>query len=139
MFLNVQSTTAEKKTTVVTEPPKIAQPAGGTIFHQDWMMDAASRGRWEQADIVEAGKTVARLPYIVIKKFGTRTIGKPYYSRVLGPVIQIPEGKANRHLEHTTNLIMELYRKLPSHDRFYQSIGPENDYTASLVLSGFNV
>jgi hypothetical protein len=36
-----------------------------TIFHQDWMMEAASLGRWDKVEVRRNGNVVASLPFVI--------------------------------------------------------------------------
>jgi hypothetical protein len=111
----------------------------GTIFHQDWMMDAASQSRWDKIEIQWDNKLVASLSYVVDRRFGMKTVAMPYYTHVLGPILHLPPAKPSRILENSTKLIGQLLTKLPAHDRFYQTLAPEYALTTAFVLSGMKV
>jgi hypothetical protein len=111
----------------------------GTIFHQDWMMEAASLGRWDKVEIQWDNKVVATLPYVIDRRFGMKTAAMPYYTHVLGPVLRLPAAKPSRTLENSTKLISQLLEKLPAHDRFNQTLAPEYDLTTAFVLAGLKV
>lgn len=121
--------------------PKKTVPQGnlGTIFHQDWMMEAGTKGNWAKVEIRQEGKVIASLPYVLTHRFGTKTVGMPYYAHVLGPVLQLPPSKPSRQLENATSLIGQLVALLPPHDRFNQILPPEDNCSVAFSLASFTV
>jgi hypothetical protein len=121
------------------KPKAHSTTAAATLFHHEWMLEAASLGRWEQVEVVQDGVVVARLPYLLSRKFGVRTIGMPYYTRVLGPVLTLPPSKPSRRIENATKLIGQLFAALPQHDRFHQSMPVSDQHTVAFALNNLTV
>ena len=122
------------------QPEKVMPKGNGmTIFHEDWMMEAASAGRWDKVEIQQNGIVVASLPYVIYRRFGTRTVGMPYYTHILGPVLLLPPTKSSRLLENSTSLIQQLIAGLPAHDRFEQVLAPNDECSVAFSLLGFTV
>lgn len=48
-----------------------------SVFEQPWWLDAVAQGRWQSIEINSGGKTTARLPYVLYKRFGFKIIGMP--------------------------------------------------------------
>jgi len=111
----------------------------GTLFHQDWMMNAGSKGQWDQIEVRWDNVPVLRLPYTINRRYGMRIVGMPCYTHVLGPIIHLPRAKASRQLENTARLISQMFERLPSHDAFDQVMAPEYDLTNAFILAGHRV
>jgi hypothetical protein len=111
----------------------------GTLFHQDWMMDAGCKGQWDQVEVRWDNVPVLRLPYTINRRYGMRIVGMPYYTRVLGPIIHLPPAKSSRQLENAAGLIGQMFERLPSHDAFNQVMSPEYDLTDAFILAGHHV
>jgi hypothetical protein len=111
-----------------------------TLFQQPWMIEAASLGQWQEVTVERNGDVVARLPFVINKRFGTTTITKPYYCRVGGPSLLLPRQlRTSRQVEHITLLIRELSDKLPPHDRFHTTLPPDTSLALPYMLAGFSM
>lgn len=129
----------DKRKTLETVAPT-ADALTGTVFHQKWMLDAASAGRWEQIELTRDGVCIARMPYIRIRRLGLTRVMMPSYIRVLGPILNLPHhSKAVMRLHSEVKIILDLMQKLPNHTFFRQSLSPEFDYSAAFVMAGWNV
>jgi hypothetical protein len=120
-------------------PTPPAEKTTGTIFHQEWMLDAASSGRWEQVELMRDGLRIAHMPFLRQRRLGTTRLLMPRYIRVLGPVLNLPDSKPVTLLANASKTIAELMGKLPPHAFFRQSLPPEFDYSTAFVMAGWNV
>jgi len=103
-------------------------------------MEIASDGRGKEAVVSSGGVVVARLPYIVCKRFGLlRVVGMPTLSHVLGPVFT-PAALAGKGSQTVKlyGLIGELLRQLPraSHTAF--RLHPGLTDTLAFAAAGFH-
>src|SRR5689334_210485 len=102
-----------------------AQPAPGVagahaIFQQPWWLDAVAPGRWGEAAVAHAGRTVARLPYVVHGPRRMRVLGQPPLTQTLGPWIEPSEAKPAHALAREMELLGALEAALPPTAGFLQ-------------------
>ncbi|GGM00635.1 GNAT family N-acetyltransferase [Glutamicibacter protophormiae] len=95
-----------------------------SIFEQPWWLDATAPGQWDAIEVDEGGKTIARLPFILKKKYGLRIIGQPQLTQTLGPWIEQASSDHSRSLKRRRDLTQKLISKLPKYDIFSQSFHP---------------
>ena len=105
---------------------KPAQEPGGTIpwvnsiFEQPWWLDCVAPGAWSEVVVRRGNDVVARLPYVLRRRLGLRTIGQPPFTQTLGPWLAQSEGKYARRLETEKKLLEQLIAQLPEFDFFRQ-------------------
>jgi hypothetical protein len=95
-----------------------------TLFHEPWWLDAATNGDWHQVEVTRDGLVVGWLPFTHESRAGTVSLEMPPYSRVLGPLLSLPESKPVRRLANVRSIVAELISKLPLHGRFRQYLPP---------------
>jgi hypothetical protein len=108
----------------------------GTIFHQDWWMEAVTDGAWGKAEIKQAERVVGIWPYAIRRRFRTTRLDMPPYARVLGPVLNLPESKMVTRLDNACEVLTDLYSALPPHDLLRHRMAPEYDESIALILCG---
>lgn len=93
-----------------------------TIFHEDWWLEAATRGRVDVVEVTESGRTVGRMPYMVNSRYGLSSSNMPTLTHFLGPGIHDGGGsEANRYVKRHS-ITQELIRKLPPMSSFRQKM-----------------
>jgi hypothetical protein len=93
-----------------------------TIFHEDWWLEAATRGRVDFVEVTDGGRTVGRLPYMVSSRYGLSSSNMPTLTHFLGPGINDGGGsEANRYVRRHS-ITQELIRKLPPLSSFRQKM-----------------
>ncbi len=108
------------------DPSEVAAPPPGrSLFHEPWWLDAVAPGAWEEVTVERDGETIARLPYLPVRRFGLRTLVAPPLCNRLGPLVDAGEGKYVRRLSREGEAVGELLELLPRHDVFRQSLRPE--------------
>jgi len=93
--------------------PASHDPLTPTIFHEDWWLDAATRGNFEVAEVSSGGRTVGRLPFQTTKRFGLKCIRMPILTHFLGPAIDEGEGSTNTRFLKRLEITRKLLEKLP--------------------------
>lgn len=88
-------------------------PLTPTIFHEEWWLDAATGGDFGVAESRSGGRTVGRLPFHLVKRFGLKMIRMPELSYFLGPAVDEGEGSPNTRLLKRLEITRELIRRLP--------------------------
>lgn len=118
----------------------VPAPAPGTIFHEEWWLEAACPGAWGCAEVAWDGRIVGRLPYAIERRHGTTRLGMPKYTRVLGPALALPPSKPVTWRANARAVVADLVARLPRHDSFAQHLAPEagTDF-AFLLLQGWTV
>ncbi len=93
----------------------------GSIFVQDWWLDAVAPGQWDAATVTESGRVIARMPYILRRHHGLTLLDMPLLTPHLGPWIAPLRGKYASRLKREHQLMEQLIRKLPGFDVFTQN------------------
>jgi hypothetical protein len=91
-----------------------------SFFEQPWWLDCVAPGAWREAVVHRGDGVVARLPYVLRRRLGLRTIGQPPFTQTLGPWIAPSEGRYARRLEAEKQLLEQLIDLLPRVDFFRQ-------------------
>jgi hypothetical protein len=99
-------------------------PHTNCLFEQPWWLDGVAPGSWDAATVMRGGQVVARLPYVVRKRFGLCLATNPPLTPTLGPWIRPSEGKYATQLADHHELVNELIQQLPRCDLFAQSFPP---------------
>jgi hypothetical protein len=107
------------------------------IFEQPWWLDAVAPGQWGAAEVTRGDKVVARLPYMLRRRFGLTTIGQPPFTQTLGPWLAPMEGKYARRVETEKKLLGQLVEALPPFDFFRQSLSPSLTNWLPFYWAGF--
>jgi hypothetical protein len=94
------------------------------IFQQPWWLDAMAPGRWDEATIERAGRTVARLPYVVRGRGRLRMLTMPPLTQTLGPWVEPSGAKPARALSEEHELLAALEAALPAAEAFNQQFSP---------------
>lgn len=84
-----------------------------SLFEQPWWLDAVAPGAWSAAEIRVDGELRARLPYVVERRFGLRTVAMPALTQSLGPWLATTGSKAAKRAGRENRLLRELIEKLP--------------------------
>jgi hypothetical protein len=88
-------------------------PLVPTIFHENWWLNAVTRGAFDQAEVSEGGRVVGRLPFGIRKYFGFKEIRMPCLTHFLGPAIDEGEGSPNNRFLKSREITHQLIQKLP--------------------------
>jgi hypothetical protein len=98
--------------------PELSQAYG--FFQQPWWLDTVALGAWDQVIVERDHHVVARLPFVVKRRFGITALTQPPLTRYLGPWLELAEGKYETRLGRQKELMMDLISNLPRHDLFRQ-------------------
>lgn len=90
------------------------------LFQDPWWLNAVAPEQWREAKVIENGRVVARMPYLVRERRGVGVSAMPPLTQTLGPWIEPVEGEARR-LSRETRLIAEVFDQLPEFDVFSQN------------------
>ena len=129
--------------TLTREAVTPEQPRGDSIpwvnciFEQPWWLDAVAPGQWAAAEVRRGDQVVARMPYMVRRRFGLTTIGQPPFTQTLGPWLAPMEGKYARRVETEKKLLSQLVEALPPFDFFRQSLSPSLTNWLPFYWAGF--
>lgn len=89
-----------------------------SIFQQPWWLDALAPNQWDEVTVEKNGEVVARLPYMVKKKYGLTILSKPPLTQTTGPWLKPSQAKYTNQLSEQKELMQELIEKLPPYDYF---------------------
>lgn len=99
-----------------------AQTLGDTesycLFQEPWWLDAVAPNAWCEAVVRKGDQTIARMPYVVSRKFGLTTVTRPSLTPTLGPWHrQRSSVKSTTRLREEKDNVEALLSQLPSHHR----------------------
>jgi Acetyltransferase (GNAT) domain len=86
-----------------------------TVFHEDWWLDAATAGRHTFVEVSSGGKTVGRMPFMMLRRMGLEGIWTPPLTHFLGPGIVDGNGSQVSRFLRRHEITRELLAKLPNH------------------------
>lgn len=95
--------------------------APGTIFVQPWWLDAVAPQAWDAVTLEENGRLVARMPYVVQRRYGFTALVKPPLTQTLGVWLAPDDSKYTTQLSRCHQRISALIEKLPPFDYFSQT------------------
>ncbi len=110
-----------KKSDKQKREPRLLSPGApirGALFQEKWWLDASTGGQYEQVEALSDGKVVARLPFVIMKKYTFTTIRMPSSTYMLAPWVDCGNGKPQTQLTRRLSLVRELIEKLPRFDFF---------------------
>lgn len=91
-----------------------------SIFQKPWWLNAVAPGHWGAAEVRQGEDVIARLPYILKKKFGRTILTMPPLTQTLGPWLRPSIAKHANILAEQKDLMIELINSLPPFDFFSQ-------------------
>lgn len=98
-------------------------PLRPTIYHEDWWLKAATNGNFDEILIQFNNKIVGRLPFVVKKIRGRRTLcGMPSLTHALGPGIIEGNGLEVNNASKRDQIIRDIVDLLPKTSGFYQKM-----------------
>jgi hypothetical protein len=111
----------QEKATNVTKidisSPKAAEiavnPLEPTIFHERWWLDIATDGRCKFSEVVEKGKVVGRMPYVLKENRKLSIIDMPPLTHFLGPATVDGKAKENTRFLRRLDITRALIEQLP--------------------------
>jgi hypothetical protein len=85
-------------------------------FQQPWWLNAVAPGAWDEVRVEQNGKIVARLPFMIKRKFGLTALTQPPLTPFLGPWLSEAAGKYVARLARQKELMLQLIAQLPPYD-----------------------
>lgn len=108
-----------------------------SLFQKEWWLDAVAPGKWEAVIVKRGNEIVARLPYVIEKKFGFTILKQPPLTPTLGPWLRSTDAKPSKRLSIQKELIWELLELLPRYDYFSQNLHPSISNWLPFYWKGF--
>lgn len=108
-----------------------------SIFQQPWWIESLVPGQYREVCINQGGEIIARMPYVIGKKYGFSCISMPPLTQTLGPWIRPSKAKYANQLAEQKDLLQELIGKLPQFDFFEQNFSPEITNWLPFYWKGF--
>lgn len=90
----------------------------GSLFHERWWLSAVTQGNFEEVTVSKGGRLVGRLPFVINRKMGFTTVSMPAFTHVLGPWVNVGEGKEQTQLLRRLSIVRDLLDQLPRFDSF---------------------
>jgi hypothetical protein len=101
-------------------------PLNPTIYHEEWWLSAATDNQFDEILVRSGNKIVGRLPFIVGKIRGGRTMCQmPNLTHFLGPAIDDGRGAECNRVLKRNSITREIIEKLPRTTGFYQKVHRE--------------
>lgn len=92
-----------------------------SIFQKEWWLEAVAPGQWSVAEVKQGDDILARWPFTTERKNRGIVVTQPLLTQTLGPWLRSSKGKYANKLGEEKDLMVELVKKLPVFDEFYQS------------------
>jgi hypothetical protein len=92
-----------------------------SIFQQPWWLEAVAPNSWQEIAISQGSGLIARLPYVMEKKWGLTMMKMPGLTQTLGPWLAPSTAKYAKQIGRQKDLMTALIEKLPSFDFFCQN------------------
>ena len=108
-----------------------------SLFQKEWWLEAVAPGQWDVVVVKKGDELVARLPFVIEKKYGFTILTQPPLTPMLGPWLRATNAKHSKQLSTQKELIWELLKKLPRHDLFSQSLHPSITNWLPFYWEGF--
>jgi hypothetical protein len=119
--------------------PSDSIPWANSVFEQPWWLDAVAPGQWDAVVVREGGDVVARLPYVLRRRLGLRTIGLPPVTPTLGPWLAPIAGGNARRYDTEKERLGRLIQMLPPFDHFNVNMAPSLSNCLPFLWAGFRV
>jgi len=91
------------------------------IFQEEWWLNSVAPNRWKYVEVQKSGEIIARMPYVIKKKYGMTMLGMPALTQALGPWLNNPDVKYAKKLAIQKVLMNQLIQQLPKFDYFLQN------------------
>jgi len=72
-----------------------------TIFHDDWWLKVASKGKIRQVEVLKDSSVVGSMSYVAVRRHGMTYVQTPPYTRLLGPLLSLPPSKVSTRIRNT--------------------------------------
>ena len=110
------------------------------MFQEPWWLDAVAPGQWQEAVVEKGGSTVARMPYVVSRKYGIKTVTRPSLTPTLGPWYRDRSNvKSSTRLRDEKDHAEELISQLPAHQRCVINFSPSVTNLLPFHWAGFRM
>jgi hypothetical protein len=117
--------------------PHDSIPWVNSVFEQPWWLDTVAPGRWGAAEVRQGEQIVARLPYVLRRRFGLTMIVQPPYTQTLGPWLAPTTGTNAARQSKEKRLIAQLVEGLPAFDHFRMNLSPAMTNWMPFYWAGF--
>jgi hypothetical protein len=98
------------------------------LFHEPWWLSATAGNEHVEVSTVRGEHLSGRLSFMKTRsRFGYRILRMPYFTHVLGPMIESSDGKRQRRLANRLSLIRDLLDQLPAYDLCHFVMDPSLD------------
>ncbi len=104
-----------------------------SLFHEHWWLEAATRGTFSEVEVKQGDYLAGRLPFIIVRKKGFRTLCMPPFTHLLGPFVNSSDGKPQTRMMNRLSTVRSLIDQLPPFDFFKQAIDPSIDDGLALI------
>lgn len=104
-----------------------------SLFHEHWWLSAATGGRFSEIEVKQGDYLAGRLPFIIVRKRGFRTLCMPAFTHLLGPFVNSGDGKLQTRMMNRLSTVRSLIDQLPPFDFFKQAIDPSIDDGLALI------
>lgn len=95
-------------------------PTTPTLFHEPWWLNIVGRGSYEEAQVINDGRVIGRLPYLLTRRHFSRVSVMPQLTHVLGPAIDEGKGSINTRMLRRLDVMKDLAGQLPRLAHFRQ-------------------
>ncbi len=106
-----------------------------SIFECSWWLDAVAFGNWNEIQLEDEGKIIARWPYVIEGS----NIKIPKYTQTLGIWFSEEILRSDHNYNKRKELTIELINRLPKTSNVKINLDPSNDYFMPFYWEGFKI
>lgn len=110
-----------------------------SLFEQPRWLDAVAPGQWDAVEIRQGEKTVARLPYVKMRQYGSRMLGMPPYTQTMGYWTEKTGAKNEKRYAREKDMITALIDGLPVGYKMDIMLDHTCDYLFPFFWKGYDV
>jgi Acetyltransferase (GNAT) domain len=116
---------------------QIEMPEAYGPFQEPWWLDAVAPGAWDEVRVERDGELVARMPFMIKRRFGMKALTQPPLTQFLGPWLNTGSGKYATQLTRQKELMLQLIALLPPYDVCRMQFAPEVTNWLPFYWAGF--
>ena len=113
-------------------------PQAYALFQQPWWLDAVAPGAWDEVRVERDGQILARLPFMIKRRFGLTALTRPSLTWFLGPWFSSGDSKGATLLRQQKELTLDLISQLPRYDVCRMTLAPQVTNWLPFHWAGFS-
>ena len=113
-------------------------PQAYALFQQPWWLDAVAPDAWDEVRVERDGQILARMPFMIKRRFGLTALTRPSLTWFLGPWFSSGDSKGATLLRQQKELTLDLISQLPRYDVCRITLAPQVTNWLPFHWAGFS-